>query len=113
MGLLLNLKNCHQTYSHSKSKTFSSVPREVLEDYKLTSMTLEFRRECTQSDLLESMSSSSSSNVVGASNNNSVNTKPNLQYIHLLRLQDNKAELVRARTEWLLKQKPQVIQGYI
>jgi len=90
-----------------------SVPREVLEDYKLTSMTLEFRRECTQSDLLESMSSSSSSNVVGASNNNSVNTKPNLQYIHLLRLQDNKAELVRARTEWLLKQKPQVIQGYI
>ncbi|KAG5035758.1 hypothetical protein JHK87_010668 [Glycine soja] len=80
-----------------------SVPREVLEDYKMTSMTLEFRRECTQSDLLESMSSSSS-NVTGASNNDSVNTKPDLQYIHLLRLQDNKAELVRARTEWHLKQ---------
>ena len=79
------------------------VKREVLEDYKLTSMTLEFRRECTQSDLLESMSSSSS-NVTGASNNDSVNTKPDLQYIHLLRLQDTKAELVRARTEWHLKQ---------
>ena len=80
-----------------------SVPRELLEDYKMTSMTLEFRRECTQSDLLESMSSSSS-NVTGASNNDSVNTKPDLQYIHLLRLQDTKAELVRARTEWHLKQ---------
>ncbi|XP_028227082.1 palmitoyl-acyl carrier protein thioesterase, chloroplastic-like [Glycine soja] len=80
-----------------------SVPREVLEDYKMTSMTLEFRRECTQSDLLESISSSSS-NVTGASNNDSVNTKPDLQYIHLLRLQDTKAELVRARTEWHLKQ---------
>ncbi|TKY73674.1 Palmitoyl-acyl carrier protein thioesterase [Spatholobus suberectus] len=80
-----------------------SVPREVLKDYKMTSMTLEFRRECTQSDLLESMTSPSSS-VIGASNNNSANRKPDLQYIHLLRLQDNKAELVRARTEWHLKQ---------
>ncbi|KAG5067067.1 hypothetical protein JHK86_010798 [Glycine max] len=57
----------------------TSVPREVLEDYKMTSMTLEFRCECTQSDLLESMSSPS---VIGASNNDSVNTKPDLQYIY-------------------------------
>ncbi|RDX75138.1 Palmitoyl-acyl carrier protein thioesterase, chloroplastic, partial [Mucuna pruriens] len=81
----------------------TSMPREALEDYKMRSMTLEFRRECTQSDLLESMSSPSSS-VIGVSNNNSVNRKPDLQYIHLLRLQHNKAELVRARTEWHLKQ---------
>ena len=80
-----------------------SVPREVLEDYKMTSITLEFRRECTQSDLLESLIGPSSS-VIGASDNNSINRKPGLQYIHLLRLQDTKAELVRARTEWHLKQ---------
>ncbi|XP_027359968.1 palmitoyl-acyl carrier protein thioesterase, chloroplastic-like [Abrus precatorius] len=81
-----------------------SMPREVLDNYNMTSMTIEFRRECTQSNVLESMSNPSSS-VIGASDNNSVNRKPGLQYTHLLRLQDNKAELVRARTEWNLKQK--------
>lgn len=80
-----------------------SVPREILEDYKMSSMTLEFRRECTQSDILESMTSPSSK-VIGASNNKCVSRKPHLQYIHLLRLQENKTELVRARTEWHLKQ---------
>ncbi|QCE14462.1 fatty acyl-ACP thioesterase B [Vigna unguiculata] len=79
-----------------------SVPRKMLEDYTMTSMTLEFRRECTQSDILESMTSASSK-VIGASNNKYVSKKPHLQYIHLLRLQDNKTELVRARTEWHLK----------
>ncbi|KAJ1417888.1 HotDog domain superfamily [Sesbania bispinosa] len=81
-----------------------SVPAEVLENYNVTSMTLEFRRECTQSNLLESMTSPIAM-VIGASDNNSINRKPDLQYTHLLRLQDNKAELVRARTEWHLKQK--------
>ncbi|XP_020232905.2 palmitoyl-acyl carrier protein thioesterase, chloroplastic [Cajanus cajan] len=80
-----------------------SVTREVLENYKLTSMTIEFRRECRHSDVLESLTCSSST-VVGDSNNN---RKPDLQYIHLLRLQDSKAELVRAKTEWHLKQKNQ------
>ncbi|XP_017420249.1 palmitoyl-acyl carrier protein thioesterase, chloroplastic [Vigna angularis] len=80
-----------------------SVPRKMLEDYKMTSMILEFRRECTHSDILESMTSASAK-VIGASNNKYVSRKPNLQFIHLLRLQDNKTELVRARTEWNLKQ---------
>ncbi|CAJ1975083.1 unnamed protein product [Sphenostylis stenocarpa] len=80
-----------------------SVPREILEEYKLRSIILEFRRECTQSEMLESMTSSSSK-VIGASNNNYVGRKRDLQYIHLLRLQENKTELVRARTEWHLKE---------
>ncbi|WVZ18177.1 hypothetical protein V8G54_005499 [Vigna mungo] len=80
-----------------------SVPRKMLEDYKMTSMILEFRRECTHSDILESMTSASSK-VIGASNNKYVSRKPHLQYIHLLRLQDNKTEVLRARTEWKLKQ---------
>ncbi|KAK7411007.1 hypothetical protein VNO78_02327 [Psophocarpus tetragonolobus] len=80
-----------------------SMAEEVLKDYKMTNMTLEFRRECTVSDYLESMTCSSSK-VIGVSNNNSVNRQPELQYIHLLRLQNNKEELVRARTEWHLKQ---------
>ncbi|KAK7282071.1 hypothetical protein RIF29_10589 [Crotalaria pallida] len=81
-----------------------SVPKEVLKDYNMTSMTLEYRRECTESNLVESMTSPCEK-VVGDSNNNSSIRKPDLQYSHLLRLLDNKTELVRARTQWHLKQK--------
>ncbi|OIV97060.1 hypothetical protein TanjilG_08279 [Lupinus angustifolius] len=81
-----------------------SVPKEVLKEYNMSSMTLEYRRECTESDLLESMTSPAEK-VTGDTNNNSIIQKSNLQYSHLLRLQDNKAEILRARTQWHLKQK--------
>ncbi|XWS51444.1 hypothetical protein CRYUN_Cryun12cG0177000 [Craigia yunnanensis] len=81
-----------------------SVQMDVLEDYNLTSMTLEYRRECRQSNLLESLTSSTA-NVTEDSNNNSSNRKADLEYTHLLRMQDDKAEIVRARTEWQSKEK--------
>ncbi|KAJ1417890.1 HotDog domain superfamily [Sesbania bispinosa] len=83
-----------------------SVPIEVLEDFNMTSMTLEFRRESTQSNLLESLTCPTA-RVIGESDNNSINRKPDLQYTHLLRLQHDKADVVRARTEWRFKQKQQ------
>lgn len=76
-----------------------SVPTKVLGDYNMTSMTLEYRREGRQSNLLESLTSPTA-RVIGDSNNNSINRKPDLQYTHLLRLQGDKKEVVRARTEW-------------
>ena len=86
-----------------------SVPREVLEDYKMTSMTLEFRCECTQSDLLESMSSPS---VIGASNNDSVNTKPDLQYIYTCFVYKTlKPSWSKPEQNGILS-KTQVMQGY-
>ncbi|KAM1185935.1 hypothetical protein ACFXTH_015145 [Malus domestica] len=83
-----------------------SVPINVLGDYDLTSMTLEYRRECRQSNLLESLTSTTSS-LADDSNckNNSINRRPDLEYTHLLRMQADKAEIVRARTEWNTKQK--------
>ncbi|XVF54719.1 hypothetical protein PTKIN_Ptkin05aG0203700 [Pterospermum kingtungense] len=84
-----------------------SVPMNVLEYYDLTSMTLEYRRECRQFNLLESLTSSTA-NVTEDSNidnNNSSNRKADLEFTHLLRMQDDKAEIVRARTEWQAKQK--------
>ncbi|XP_020211217.2 palmitoyl-acyl carrier protein thioesterase, chloroplastic [Cajanus cajan] len=86
-----------------------SVPIEVLEDYNMTSMTLEYRRECTQSNLLESMTCPTARVI--ESNNNSKNRKPDLEYTHLLRLQQDKAEIVRARTEWNFKQKQQCLEN--
>ncbi|KAI9079782.1 hypothetical protein K1719_038403 [Acacia pycnantha] len=79
-----------------------SVPIKALEEYNMTSLTLEYRRECRQSNLLESLTSPTE-RVIGDSDNNSVNRKPDLQYTHLLRLQGDKKEVVRARTEWNLK----------
>ncbi|CAL0305186.1 unnamed protein product [Lupinus luteus] len=82
-----------------------TVPIEVLEDFNMTSMTLEFRRECRQSNLLESITIPTT-RVIGESNN-SINRKPHLQYTHMLRLQDDRIDVVRARTEWHFKQKLQ------
>ncbi|XP_024174413.1 palmitoyl-acyl carrier protein thioesterase, chloroplastic [Rosa chinensis] len=86
-----------------------SVPLKVLKEYDMTSMTLEFRRECRQSNLLESLTSTTASlaheHHCNNSNNNSINRRPDLQYTHLLRMQADKAEIVRARTEWHGKQK--------
>ncbi|KAF2311495.1 hypothetical protein GH714_024335 [Hevea brasiliensis] len=75
-----------------------SVPINVLEDYNLTSMTMEYRRECRQSNLLESLTSTTED-----LNNNSCNRQADLEYTHLLRMQNDKAEIVRARTEWQSK----------
>ncbi|KAI4343591.1 hypothetical protein L6164_010925 [Bauhinia variegata] len=81
-----------------------SVPIQVLQDYNMTSLTLEYRRECRQSNLMESLTSPTAK-VIGDSNNNSINRKPDFECTHLLRMQRDKAEIVRARTEWHLKNK--------
>ncbi|XP_024017746.1 palmitoyl-acyl carrier protein thioesterase, chloroplastic [Morus notabilis] len=81
-----------------------SVPMIVLEHYDLTSMTLEYRRECRQSNLLESLTSPTPKVAFEDSNNNSINRRPDIEYTHMLRMQADKAEIVRARTEWHSKQ---------
>ncbi|KAJ4961084.1 hypothetical protein NE237_020994 [Protea cynaroides] len=82
-----------------------SVPLNVLEDYNLRSMTLEYRRECRQSHLLESLTTM---NVSVAEDSVTVNTsthRRDLESTHLLRMQQDKAEIVRARAEWQIKRK--------
>ncbi|OVA09588.1 Acyl-ACP thioesterase [Macleaya cordata] len=80
-----------------------SVPINVLEDYNLTSMTLEYRRECRQSNLLESLTHME---VIAAEEPNNANTcKADLRSTHLIRMQEDKAEIVRARAEWRAKRK--------
>ncbi|KAF4361583.1 hypothetical protein F8388_007599 [Cannabis sativa] len=80
-----------------------SVPRNVLEEYYLTSMTLEYRRECRQSNLLESMTSPTSK-VDEDSKSNCIKRMADMKYTHMLRMQDDKAEIVRARTQWHYKE---------
>ncbi|KAL1541806.1 palmitoyl-acyl carrier protein thioesterase, chloroplastic-like [Salvia divinorum] len=71
-----------------------SVPINVLEDYNMTSMTLEYRRECRQSNLLESLTTIKV---------NGEDTQM-LECTHLLRMEEDKADIVRARSVWQLKQ---------
>ncbi|KAF8655120.1 hypothetical protein HU200_061255 [Digitaria exilis] len=80
-----------------------SVPQDVLEDYHLTSITLDYRRECRQSQLLESLTSMTSSAAAELPLPASSRCSSDLQSTHLIRQQDDRAEIVRARAEWSCK----------
>jgi fatty acyl-ACP thioesterase B len=75
------------------------VPLNVLVEYHLTSITLDYRRECRQSQLLESLTTMSSTGMSSSSL-----CSADLQSTHLIRQQDDKAEIVRARAEWRRKE---------
>lgn len=70
-----------------------SVPADIFRDYSMRGITLEYRRECTEHDVIESLTSvdRSKPKLSGATG---------IESTHLLRIQDNKAELVRARMTW-------------
>ncbi|XP_043725028.1 palmitoyl-acyl carrier protein thioesterase, chloroplastic-like isoform X2 [Telopea speciosissima] len=81
----------------------ASVPLNVLEEYDLRSMTLEYRRECRQSHLLESLTKMKASVAEDSDPENTSTFGRELESTHLLRMQEDKAEIVRARAEWQTK----------
>lgn len=87
-----------------------SVPLDVLEDYHLTSITLDYRRECRQSQLLESLTSMTTSSApAGPPPLTSNLCGSDLHSTHLIRQQDDRAEIVRACAEWRRKEHPRSI----
>ncbi|CAK9208389.1 unnamed protein product [Sphagnum troendelagicum] len=101
-----------------------SVPVAVFENYELSSMTLKYRTQCSQSDALLSMCSPTSCtaklekeaevevNGAGCSYTAGSQTSipdvakcvpPHLQFTHLLRLQVDGAEILQGKTQWRLK----------
>ncbi|KAL4566697.1 hypothetical protein LXL04_030819 [Taraxacum kok-saghyz] len=95
-----------------------SVPVKVLEEYYMGSITLEYRRECRQSDMLDSLTSMKTRLLEKDQNFPicttlkacsptpsalSTTSPANLECTHLVRMQDDKAEIVRARTIWISK----------
>ncbi|RLM84752.1 palmitoyl-acyl carrier protein thioesterase, chloroplastic-like [Panicum miliaceum] len=84
-----------------------SVPLDVLEDYHLTSITLDYRRECRQSQLLESLTSMTTTSSPATAEPPLPATSrcsADLHSTHLIRQQDDGAEIVRARAEWRCKE---------
>lgn len=111
-----------------------SMPFATLEGHELASMTLEYRRECGQSDTVQSMTSPEPSSSDSESDEyletKGVSTSPTfsnaatavtmtpdvtnvtasvgpLQFNHLLRMQVDGAEIVRGRTYWRSRQSQQ------
>jgi fatty acyl-ACP thioesterase B len=106
-----------------------SVPQSLSVAHELTSMVLEYKRECSPSDIVQSLTSPDVDVVSddpllgngaldgspGAVSCSSGALKLNpeevevyagpLKYTHLLRLQTDGSEIVRGRTEWRLKQR--------
>jgi len=89
-----------------------SVPTHILQDYDMTSMTLEYRRECRQANVIESLTStkmnppppppvvSTTTCTKRLSIDHGNKLGSDIESTHLLRMQDDKAEIVRARTKW-------------
>lgn len=92
-----------------------SVPTHILQDYDMTSMTLEYRRECRQANLIESLTTTKMNPpIVTTTSTTTFSIDPenklrsDIESTHLLRMQDDKAEIVRARTKWHPKPKLEI-----
>ncbi|KAK8545212.1 hypothetical protein V6N13_066504 [Hibiscus sabdariffa] len=70
-----------------------STPLPILESHELSSVTLEYRRECGRDSVLQSLSAVSDH---GDGNSVSLNET---EYQHLLRLEEG-SEVLRGRTQW-------------
>lgn len=77
-----------------------SAPISILENYELSSMTLEYRRECGRDSVVQSLTAVST-NYSDNPHDAAVECK------HLLRLESG-AEIVRGRTQWRPKQAHQL-----
>ncbi|KAH9317576.1 hypothetical protein KI387_019345, partial [Taxus chinensis] len=107
--------NCHVNNVKYVGWILQSVPVYILENSELANLTLEFRRECGQTHVLESLTSvndddashhSSSAPLVSDCTDGLSQASKSVLALHLLRLQDNGVEIVRGSTEW--RPKPRI-----
>lgn len=82
-----------------------SMPQEIIDDYELQTITLDYRRECQRDDVVDSLTSpeSNSDDLNGVNGSPSSATNSHLQYLHFLRLSNDGSEINRGRTEWRKK----------
>ncbi|KAJ8554157.1 hypothetical protein K7X08_024835 [Anisodus acutangulus] len=78
-----------------------SVPINVLEDCNLMSLTLEYRRECRLSNVLQSMTTLREIETATSDENGGIR---GTECTHLIRMEADRAEVVRARSIWQPKQ---------
>ncbi|GAB2298280.1 hypothetical protein Dimus_032350 [Dionaea muscipula] len=91
--------NQHVNHIKYTSWILENVPVDVWANYNLKGITFEYRRECREDEVLESLSRMKQLNS---------DTKQ-LESTHLLRKQDDKLEIVRARITWQSNNKHQLL----
>lgn len=85
------------------------MPQEIIDTHELQSITLDYRRECQQNDLVDSLTSVEAIEGVPElkATNGSATAKNEKQecqqFLHLLRLSTEGLEINRGRTEWRKK----------
>ncbi|CAH9129393.1 unnamed protein product [Cuscuta epithymum] len=92
-----------------------SMPQEAIDTHELQTITLDFRRECQQGDVVDSLTSLDNTVSLEPSGTNgqltNMASRTDKCFLHLLRLSDSGLEINRARTEWRRKppQSPPVV----
>ncbi|KAG6413186.1 hypothetical protein SASPL_125892 [Salvia splendens] len=76
-----------------------SMPVNVLEDYKMKNITLEYRRECRQSNVLESLTTIKPITKQEEEDDDDDDAQ-HLECTSLLRMEGSHADIVRARSLW-------------
>lgn len=85
------------------------MPQEIIDTHELQSITLDYRRECQQNDLVDSLTSVEPIEGVpelkGTNGSSKVSDDKQecQQFLHLLRLSTEGLEINRGRTEWRKK----------
>ncbi|QCE11487.1 oleoyl-acyl carrier protein thioesterase 1, chloroplastic [Vigna unguiculata] len=87
-----------------------SMPQEIIDSHELQSITLDYRRECGQRDVVDSLTGvemiqgdAEAVPELKATNGSAISKEAKQQFLHLLRLSTNGLEINRGRTEWRKK----------
>lgn len=87
-----------------------SMPQEIIDSHELQSITLDYRRECGQHDVVDSLTGvemipgdAEAVPELKATNGSAISKEAKQQFLHLLRLSTNGLEINRGRTEWRKK----------
>jgi fatty acyl-ACP thioesterase A len=87
-----------------------SIPQEIIDTHELKVITLDYRRECQQDDIVDSLTTSETPNEVvskltgtNGSTTSSKREHNESHFLHILRLSENGQEINRGRTQWRKK----------
>ena len=89
---------------------WQSIPQEIIDTHELQVITLDYRRECQQDDIVDSLTTSeipddpiSKLTGTNGSATSSIQGHNESQFLHMLRLSENGQEINRGRTQWRKK----------
>ncbi|KAK4720185.1 hypothetical protein R3W88_018523 [Solanum pinnatisectum] len=86
-----------------------SIPQEIIDTHELETITIDYRRECQQDDVVDSLTSvepiedADALESHGANGSATAQKDVNKSFLHLLRLSSDGLEINRCRTEWRRK----------